>query len=221
MPPSDPSRLEALSDAVFAFAATLLVVSLEVPRTYAELARELPGFGSFAVSFAALVLIWTVHRGFFRRYRLDDALTVFLNSVLLFLLLFYVYPLKFMARGVVSMIPGFQPDGVQMVTSWDELGQLFALYSAGFAAIFACVALLYLHAWRRRGQLGLDEAGSREARFLFRHYLIFVVVALASVACALTGVGLRVGLPGWMYALLGPLCWIHGRRSAVSCADGA
>jgi uncharacterized membrane protein len=33
------SRLEAFSDAVFAFALTLLVVSLEVPRTYQD-----PGF---------------------------------------------------------------------------------------------------------------------------------------------------------------------------------
>jgi hypothetical protein len=31
----------------------------------------------------------------------------------------------------------------------------------------------------------------------------------------LAGVGVRIGMPGWIYAALGPLCWIHGRRSAL------
>ena len=35
------TRLEALSDAVFGFAATLLVVSLEVPQTFPELVKSL------------------------------------------------------------------------------------------------------------------------------------------------------------------------------------
>lgn len=40
----DVSRIEGLSDAVFGFAVTLLVVSLEVPKTFAELMEARLGF---------------------------------------------------------------------------------------------------------------------------------------------------------------------------------
>ena len=100
------SRLEAFSDAAFAFALTLLVVSLDVPRSYDELMRTMRGFPSFACCFALLVWIWHEHNIFFRRYGLQDAWTVFINSMLLFVTLFYVYPLKFMFD---SMFAQFMP----------------------------------------------------------------------------------------------------------------
>ena len=205
------SRLEAFSDAVFGFSATLLVVSLEVPATLGELLADLRGFVAFGLSFAVLVVLWTVHNAFFRRYGLSDRWTVFLNSCFLFVVLFYVYPLKFVARGMVWTLLGIAaPGGEHLLASLDELATLFVLYSLGFAALFLCVALLYHHAWRRRDALALDPVERHEALYLSRHYLIFVGVALLSVGLAAGGVGLGFGFPGWVYMLLGPLCWLHG-----------
>src|SRR6185369_7143629 len=89
------SRLEALSDGVFALALTLLIVAVEVPSSFDDLLNVFRGFPAFAVCFAVLIWFWHTHYEFFRRYGLTDGPTLILNSALLFLVLFYVYPLKF------------------------------------------------------------------------------------------------------------------------------
>jgi uncharacterized membrane protein len=52
---AETSRLEGFSDAVFAFALTLLVVSLQVPNSFDELVRTLRNFIAFAGRDAKLV----------------------------------------------------------------------------------------------------------------------------------------------------------------------
>ncbi len=89
------SRLEGLSDAVMGFALTLLVVSLEVPQTFDALLATMRGFAAFAVCFGLLIVIWHEHYTFFRRYGLHDTYVMVWNTVLLFVIVFYVYPLKF------------------------------------------------------------------------------------------------------------------------------
>ena len=68
----DVTRLESFSDAVFGFALTPLVVSLEVPKSFADLIAAMKGFPAFAVCFAVLAMVWNSHYKFSRRYGLDD-----------------------------------------------------------------------------------------------------------------------------------------------------
>ena len=94
----EPTRLEGFSDAVFGFSLTLLAFSLEVPSSVDELklliiAQLIPTLAAFSL----MCWIWAEHNAFFRQFGLQDATTVVLNCALLFLVVFYTYPLKFMA----------------------------------------------------------------------------------------------------------------------------
>src|SRR2546428_8812298 len=156
------SRIEGLSDAVFAFAVTLLVVSLEVPKTFDELAITMRGFGAFAISFALLFIVWFNQYKFFRRYGLQDAVTVCLNGVLLFVVLFYVYPLKFLFSFLVNQLMGGHGEvrlangnAVSMVEP-GQLSSLMVIFGVGYVAVFAVFVVLHLHALQKRSELELN-----------------------------------------------------------------
>ncbi len=144
------SRIEAFSDVVFGFAMSLLVVSLEAPKTYHELLEMLRGALPFAFCFFIFIMIWWEHHRLYKRYALHDVTMISLNTVLLFVLLVYVYPLKFMAqvaitRGKDAEIP---PDGFVF---------LFTIYGLGFTLVFWLLAAMFWHAYRRRDKLALNE----------------------------------------------------------------
>jgi uncharacterized membrane protein len=86
------TRVEAISDSIFAFAATLVVVSLDIPDDFSALKASLGSFLPFGISFFALIMIWRTHYNFFRRSQFVDTWVISLNMVMLFVVLFYVYP---------------------------------------------------------------------------------------------------------------------------------
>jgi hypothetical protein len=197
------TRLEAFCDVVFGFAITLLVVSLEVPRTYAELMAAVRGFLPFAVCFAQLIMIWRTHYRFSRRYGLEDEYTVFLNAVLLFLVLFYVYPLKFVFTTLFLEISGSAETGS---LGWHESSVLMRIYAAGFASVFLLFVLMYEHAYRLRNELGLNPVEVLETRAEMLENAILSLVGFTSLAIAFKS----PLWAGWTYASIGFLLWIHG-----------
>ena len=66
-----------------------------MPPDFDGLKQILRGFLPFALTFALICWIWYLHYAFFRKFEAEDRLTIVLNCVLLFVVLFFVYPLKF------------------------------------------------------------------------------------------------------------------------------
>jgi len=176
---AETSRLEGFSDAVFAFAP----------------------------SFAALIWIWYLHREFFRRYGLGDGPMVLLNALLLFVVLLYVYPLKFLATLV------FWPavrSGAHRAES-GQLAQLIVIYGIGYVAVFVVLILMYLYALRKRHVLHLTRLDLFDARYAIEANVINIGTGLGSIALALLGAPPAVA--GFFYLVLGPLRVVHGARS--------
>ncbi|MBV9928385.1 MAG: DUF1211 domain-containing protein [Acidobacteria bacterium] len=210
------SRIEALSDGVIAFAITLLVVSLEVPRTFDELLVTMRGFLAFAITFAMLFHVWFTQFKFFRRYGLNDNFVIWMTALLLFVVLFYVYPLKFVWTLVINSFTGgapgaVAPDGTPLPpVRREQVPLMMSIFGFGFAAVFAVFALLYHHAYRRRAQLELNELEVFDTREQMQENALMSAVGLLSAGLALGGGPRWVPLSWMTYWLIGPVQFLHG-----------
>jgi uncharacterized membrane protein len=202
------SRVDAFSDVVFGFAITLLVVSLEVPRTFQELNDSLRGFIPFGICFVILLLLWYSHYKFFRRYGLHDLGTIAINAVLLFVVLFYVYPLKFLFTVVIN--GSFLGDVSAYGTS-AQMREVMLLYGIGFTLVYVLFAALYGNAWRQRQTLDLNPVERFLTRSSMIEYIAMGSVGLLSIAVALLARPGYSGLAGLTYFLLWVVGPVHRR----------
>jgi uncharacterized membrane protein len=206
------SRLEAFSDAAFAFALTLLVVSLEVPKSYDDLIRTMRGFPSFACCFALLVWIWHEHNMFFRRYGLQDSWTTFINSVLLFVALFYVYPLKFMFDSMFAQLMPASATGLRRM-SLPELANASAIYGFGFFVLLSMFVLLYSHAYRKRHELALTPLEVFDVKMYAGHHMVSAAAGLIALLVAVAAPLRFAPLSPMCFGLMGPGHWLFGRMA--------
>lgn len=205
---TEVSRLEGFVDAVFGFAVTLLVASLDVPTTYPELMAAMRGLVPFAFCFALLFWVWYQHYRFFRRFALQDTLTHWLSAVLAFVVLFYVYPLRFMAMVLMRGWTGQSPvigDQLAYVVHSGESATLMTIYSAGFTAVFVVFTMLYFHAYRQAGALELTETERVRTRESIASNVGLVVLGMFSVVLSRLLETRLIGFAGLIYFLIGPL----------------
>jgi uncharacterized membrane protein len=207
------TRIETFTDAAFAFAVTFLVVSTASANTFRALSTALAGIPAFAVSFVLIMVFWVGHWKWSRRYGQEDMPVIMLSGALVFVLLIYIYPLKFLYSLSVDYFFGRQITGATIERA-AQLNYSFAIYGAGFALMNLIVAGLYGYSYRQREALQLDEL----ERFLTRSeaiaWLLVAGVGLLSTAVALLTEPSPAAPAGWVYMILPVIMPIFGRRAS-------
>lgn len=210
---SHTTRLETFVDAAFAFALTMLVVSIDsVPQSFDELVDAIKRVPAFAASFLITVMFWLGHYRWSRRYGIEDTGSVVLSLALVFLMLVFLYPLRLMASGAFySVSGGFLPTELQ-VTGLHELKFMFVLYGVGFMAMSSVLLALYARVRRLQLEPPLSAEDRAVAGVEVQAWSILAGTALASVLLALLLPAKLVGYAVWIYASLAVIMPIMGRR---------
>ena len=206
-----PTRLEGFVDAAFAFAITLIVIAVgHVPDTVADMLNALRDIPAFAVCFLLIARIWKSHRHWSRSYDLEDAATIWLSLLLVFVVLIYVYPLRILFCAMFGSVGhGWLSAQTHVVRSYFELRAAYVVFGIGYATIWGIFALLYHHALNARSAIGLSAAETEATRFHIALNMTFAVVAMLSILLALTlpfeTTPQTVALPGFIYVAMSPL----------------
>jgi uncharacterized membrane protein len=128
-------RLESFSDGVFAFAITLLVLSIPIPDIKSAddrllttaLLAAIPQLIPYVTSFATIGIIWLNHHAMFHEVEKVEHATLTLNLLLLLVVAFIPYPTGVIGRygalrsGVVLYGATFTAAGLAFSALWFEI----------------------------------------------------------------------------------------------------
>ena len=107
----ETTRVEAFSDGVFAIAITLLILEIKVPKidihmTNSQLFTSLlnlwPSYFAFLLSFAAVLIMWINHHGFFKYLKTINSKFLYANGFLLLMVTFIPFPTAVLAEHINS-----------------------------------------------------------------------------------------------------------------------
>lgn len=231
------SRLEGLADAVFALALTLLVVRLDVPQTFSEVKHAMLHAPVYLACFSLFVWIWYCHHQFHRRYGLEDPLTITLDGAILFVVLLFALPLRFVAEMLYSRarfggslvrrdfdgepIRDALGETLPMIASQDAQ-LVMQFYAGGFALLFALFTLQYINAYRRREALELDELERIVTGGTTKAHALSAGIGFTSLALCLLPSS-AAPLSGLAFFAMGPahgiLGWRQGRKLTRRAAE--
>ncbi len=163
---SGQARLDAFTDAAFAFAVTLMVAGAGgMASDYRQLESALAAAPSFAIAFALIAMFWLAHVRARRMIGDGDWRFLLLTLALVFTVLLYVHPLRAMASSFAAYLTG--SDG-----GYDgRLGPMFTFYGVGFVLMSLLTAGLFLLV-RRNSTVSASDR--REAK---GHVVIWLILA--------------------------------------------
>lgn len=216
----EPGRMENFSDAVFALAITLLLISTSPPTNFDQIKRFVWELIPFSLCIVFIVLIWYEHFTFFYRYGLRNSKVLVLNSVFLILVLFYVYPLKFLTKLLLLPLAFlFKNEKLQTgmlgMIRGEDMTDLMIIYGLGAFAVFMVLMLMYRYAYHQADALQLNEIERFDTRSKIKVNRLMGIVPLISVFIAIIFHGHWVGgmLAGFTYFLYTPIMFVFSKRN--------
>jgi len=208
------TRIEVFVDAAFAFAVTMLVISIDqIPSTMEELIEVSKNIPAFILSVAQLAYIWHHHSIWSRKFGLEDTKTVMLSVSLLITVLIYIYPLRILFEGLFTWISqGYLPSTFKF-NNYDELRLLFYYLGIGFLIICLVFTAMYRHALKQKNALKFSahELFSIQTSISIR--LSMVVISLLALITPVLMPERLVPFSGFVYILMWPvIVIIHKTR---------
>lgn len=187
---AEPGRLENLSDAVFALAITLLLISSAAPKNFTELRLFVWGLLPFGMSITLIMLIWYEHYLYFLRFGLRTPEIVVFNTAFLILMLFYVYPLKFLFNLILFPL-GYLTNDTGLINYLTpqmvdvDMPLLMIIYGLGAASLFSLLSLMYKYALSKKEILQLNNFELFESRGRMHTNALMATVPILSVVLAI------------------------------------
>jgi hypothetical protein len=147
-----------------------------------------------------LMQVWHEQYRYFRRYNLQDTASTVLNAMLLFVVLFYVYPLKFLFGFIVRGSMG--GGAVENMIEPHQIPQLMTVYSAGYLAVACIFMLLFGHALRKRQELELNAVEVLATKISIGAAMLQGTAAALSLGIVLFGGQATGGMAGMIYPIV-------------------
>lgn len=197
------TRLEAFTDAAFAFATTMLIISQRgIPHNVGELVSALKDIPAFLASFASIASFWYAHHQWSRRYGLEDRTAILISLGLIFVMLIFVYPLKMVFSALFAWVTAGSLPTSFVLEDVADLPRLFVIYGLGFGALTGLIGLLYVRAIRTADNLALNSLERLKTR---EEIISFSVLATTGVVSSIWAGLLPVQWGIWAFFWYGTL----------------
>jgi len=196
------SRMVGLSDGVF-------------PTDFDELMAFVHDVPPFGICIIFIYWIWNEQNRVFQYYNIFDGKMNFLNMLLLFFVLVYVYPLKFLMKWIFkyfgSVFQGtFREDFGELnaMIPMEKVPLLMVIYSIGFICIFGCLYLMHRHGLSKSDELNLTPIQLLNSNTLKKQLSHTVLIGILSFLCAFIGIITESPISSFFSGIVYNLLWV-------------